>query len=234
MGCWVWKRGEGGKRRKEIGRKNPGKDFEIQILFSGWFFSLFAQLLFTAALLAQTNLNSLQNKMTGRWKDNVCLNISDQPLSWHSQHGESLLCMSPLIISDRAFPPAYLPRGERIFLQLLVGVMDRWIINIVCHWLSLLFLFVKSPANVTPVFFSLPKAWPTQSHANRTWSPNGFEYERFWKSAEKRNNFGTWSPAKQSGEKLEEGLIIHSLQLMNSLPRNSVTTVSLGHWCVSK
>lgn len=91
MGCGVWKTGEGGKRRKEIGQKNPGTDCEIQILFSDWFFSLFSQLLFTAAFLAQTNLNSLQNKMTGRWKDNVCLNISDQPLSWHSQHEESLL-----------------------------------------------------------------------------------------------------------------------------------------------
>lgn len=89
MGCWVGKTGEG--RRQEIGKKkNQG-----QILKSKYYsqtdFPLFAQLLFTAASLAQTNLNSLQNKMTGRWKDNVCLNIIDQPLSWHSQHGESLL-----------------------------------------------------------------------------------------------------------------------------------------------
>lgn len=89
-GILGWKERRGKKKGKK-GEKNPGTDFEIQILFSDWFFSLFAQLLFTAALLAQTNLNSLQNKMTGRWKDNVCLNIIDQPLSWHSQHGENVL-----------------------------------------------------------------------------------------------------------------------------------------------
>lgn len=36
------------------------------------FLSLFAQLLFTITLLAQTNRNSLQSRMTGRWNDNVC------------------------------------------------------------------------------------------------------------------------------------------------------------------
>lgn len=78
--------GEEGKR----GEKIQGQILKSESYSQTNFFFV-CSAAFTAALLAQTNLNSLQNKMTGRWKDNVYLNIIDQPLSWHSQHGESLL-----------------------------------------------------------------------------------------------------------------------------------------------
>lgn len=87
MGCWVWKRGGWGKKKKG----NREQKFRGRFRNPNPVLRLFAQLLFTATLLARTNLNSLQNKMTGRWKDNICLNISDQPLSWLSQYEESLL-----------------------------------------------------------------------------------------------------------------------------------------------
>lgn len=124
-----------------------------------------------------------------------------------------------LIISDRAFPPTYLSRRERIFLQLLVGVTDRWIINIVCHWLSLLFLFVKSPADVTSVFLksaeSLTLSITCKMHVvtKQIW---------IWEVLKKHRKKGVplvpCSPAERRGA--GGRLITHSFQLMNSLPRN--------------
>lgn len=75
MECIVRKREGGGKRKEIWGGEG---EFRVRISFffnpnsALRFLSLFAQLLFTITLLAQTNRNSLQSRMTGRWNDNVC------------------------------------------------------------------------------------------------------------------------------------------------------------------
>lgn len=65
----------GWRKKGDMGREG---EFRVRISFffnpnsALRFLSLFAQLLFTTTLLAQTNRNSLQSRMTGRWNDNVC------------------------------------------------------------------------------------------------------------------------------------------------------------------
>lgn len=91
----------------------------------------------------------------------------------------------------------------------------------------LLFLFVKSPANVTPRFPGQLQAWPlhhvqTAHDHQMGLNLSGFEWVQ--------NKGGTLVPGAQKQRGAGERQIKHSIQLMNLPPGNAGSTCSLGCW----